>query len=1334
VAAVLCVDIAGFTSLTETFSHSGAQGAERLAAALNEALQRIIEAVVGSGGDIISFAGDAVWAAWPVSSGDDAASALMFACVAAANSQASAKQPMPHGVELKLRAVVGYGKLLAVAFTGAKPVSLVLGEAIEDAGALLSEARVGEVALSHRAVELCGARCSTSPISRNAHRFGGLTTPPQAPPASGRRAIDASFRTLLERAVPRSVQQRLLAGSSQWTAEFRTVSAIFIGLPGFKPMSATKLPELEATLDSIQACLGRFDGDLYMVLADEKGLIAIGLFGAPPFGHEDDAIRAVRTALAIEAELHARRTESSIGVASGRAFCEVCGTDARRTLTIAGPAMNIAARLMQYANGSILCDAETANSVGPHSGLTFQRPKALSVKGKAEAIPAFRPNVDLSSSAIRLAPESRRRPVGRARELALLTQALDALHEQAESRLIVLEGEAGIGKSRIAGHFLTLAAGLKVRPITASAGIETGVPYRALRSVFTQLLGLAALAPAPALRREAVLAALAPHDELVRWAALLNTTLELNLPEDETIAQLSESARAAKTRELLLGILAIGRGPRVLLIEDAHRLDSASWGFVTDALRSSAGLLVVMTARPPDGAHEAYEELLEQATTTRIQVGRLSVADTAELVCQRLAVSALPEGVAELICARASGNALFSGELACAMRELSLLVQAGDRCNVAADVVDLEQSLNAALEQRGVPPTLQGIITSRLDRMSVEQQLVLKVASVLGGSFPEALLADVCRVHEPAVDARAVLRSVLRQDILLIENEDLDAIWTFRHTLVREAIYGIIPFKERERMHRHAAEWYERVGAGSHRGVLAQHWQRAGERERAVLYFDEAGVDALREYANKEAASFFSTALSLDENQKPISREIVQRWAARRLNLGAAHVAWSKYATSRNHLEHGLRLVGQRVPSTTLAAAFWILIEVLRQILHRVFSQWFVGREHPQRDSLLRKARAFEGLTESYFNLGENALCLYSALRSLNLAELAGASAELARGYASVGAIVGFIPWVTRARDYCRRARQIAESLHDRPAEAWAAVATGVMEAGLAEWAAAEQEFDRTYTLGLALGDGRRCDDSSENKAAVQYLRGDFHGALRTAAQLWESSHRRGDLFMQADSLRRQAYCCLAFNRTSEAAEAVERLAEIRRKEARTKNRELNSDVYLLRALIHLRRGELIASRRELEAGARILAESSFMFYDVVLEHATHAEVSLALRERGELGAAAGRAACRRLSLFARSFPCAKPAALLWAAQEAWLSDKPSKARKLWSSAIQLARSRGLPYFEAIALFHASSRLKRSDPVRIEQLLRCKDLLLGCGERFYANQATEALGLRAEPT
>jgi predicted ATPase/class 3 adenylate cyclase len=1339
-AAVACIDIAGFTSLTERFDEAGAHGAERLSAALNEALRRVIEAVDSTGGDILSFAGDAVWAAWKIDEHAESGprgieQAILRASLAAQKSQIAAKQPMPFDVELKLRAVVGTGGLMTMTRASSTAPSVVAGTAITDAGAVLGRAQIGKVTLSARAHELAGAACACSPLPNGLFQLLS-TRNVHLPPTPEPTPIDPALERRLLQGIPRSVVLHL-DEASPWLAEFRTVSALFVNLPVRLPLTSAQFSEVEEMLQTIERTLVHFDGDLYQVLTDEKGLVAIGLFGTPSFSHEDDPARATKSAVMIRSELAKYGETSSIGVATGRVFCDVCGTASRRTLTIAGPTMNLAARLMQSAAGSILCDTTTANAASTQPGLAFEPPRPLLVKGKAEAVATFRP-VTVAQREDTRQYATTRPPVGRTRELGILTSALGGLLERGQRGVVVLEGEAGVGKSRLAQHFALLAERSRVRVLGANAErIDNGTPYRALVTAFEQLLELPGPFSTPAARGQAVLNALAARPELVRWAPLLNRPLGLDLPENESSRELTEQARAQKTRELLCDLFELSPEPIVVSVENAHWLDSASWVFLKDVQRTRRPSLILLTMRPSDVAGHTHLDTLDQETTTTIALGPLSPEETRELVLERLEVTAVPDGVMELITSRSRGNPLFSTELASAMRDLGLLTIAGDRCSVARETVDLGHALDIALEQRGVPATLQGIVVSRLDRMSADERLVLKIASVLGWRFPEALLVNVCAAVDATIRVDGVLSALAKRFLLHAEPGSDAPTWMFGHAVIREAVYGTLPFKERTRLHRFAAEWYERDGgANPQHDVLGYHWQRTDEPERATRHFDQAGAGALAQYANEEAAMFLATALELDESAggEPPTAEARERWAERRLDLGAAHVAWSKYEDSRKHLERGLRLLGRWVPEGTLSACFGILVEVMRQVVFRVYTKLFFGRDSAERTALLRQARAFEGLTETYFNLGQNALCLYSALRSLNLAELAGPSPELARGYASVGAIAGFVPWISRARDYCRRAQTIATTLKDRPAEAWVAVATGVLEAGLAEWRTAESEFQKTQELAELLGDARRRDDSNENLAAVQYLRGDFEAALATAERLWDSAYRRGDLFMQADALRRRSYCLLAQNRTAAAAEVVERLGEIRRKEAKIKGRELNSDVYLLRALIHARRGELVAARQEVETGGRILGASSFMFYDVIVEHSTFAEVCLLLREAGELGPAPSRLGCRRLNAFARSFPCARPAAQLWSGVEAWHSGRHERARAAWASAATLAHDGGLAYFEAMALYQAGIHLPKNDPKRIEHLVQSARLLEPRQERYYAGKVAVELGVATRAT
>jgi class 3 adenylate cyclase len=180
--------------------------------------------------------------------------------------------------------------------------------------------------------------------------------------------------------VPEVVGARLAAGQAEWLAELRRVTALFLNLLDADPAAADQLEPLQLVMATVQPILQRYEGNLRQVVVDDKGLTLIAVFGLPPLAHEDDAARATRAALAVQAALREVGVRCAIGLATGRAFCGAVGSEVHRQYDVIGEVMNLAARLMQAAPDTILCDAATHRAA--RSRLRFQDLPAISVKGK----------------------------------------------------------------------------------------------------------------------------------------------------------------------------------------------------------------------------------------------------------------------------------------------------------------------------------------------------------------------------------------------------------------------------------------------------------------------------------------------------------------------------------------------------------------------------------------------------------------------------------------------------------------------------------------------------------------------------------------------------------------------------------------------------------------------------------------------------------------------------------------------------------------------------------------------------------------------------------------
>src|SRR4030095_13370852 len=438
---------------------------------------------------------------------------------------------------------------------------------------------------------------------------------------------------------------------------------------------------------------------------------------------------------------------------------------------------------------------------------------------------------------------------------------------------------------------------------------------------------------------------------------------------------------------------------------------------------------------------------------------------------------------------------------------------------------------------RGLPGTVQGVVTSRLDRLTPEQQLSLKVGSVLGPRFTAELLEAVYPVPAESEVLAARLHQLEERGLIQLESTSGPPAWLFRHAITQEAVYATLPFSQRRELHHRAAEWYETGAGADDLPLLAYHWRRAEDRAKAGLYLKQAGERALKQYAHLDAIGFLTDALAISHSTDGAGPR-----ARLELLLGRAYAAISSYAEDRRHLEAGLSLHGEKLPASTAGGVCALLREVVRQLLHRLRPATYVGRRSGERDALLERARALETLVETYFYLGDSLRSLYAAIRTLNLAEAAGDSPELARGYAILGNIGGFIPLPSASRWYGRRALEVVRATGTPADKHWVAIVVGVSRAGMGEWESAAELFDDARRITEGLGDRRRWADAVGNLALVHLFRGDVAEASRQLLALLESATRERDRRYQVGALRPLVWCLIAEGRLDEAAARLDEL------------------------------------------------------------------------------------------------------------------------------------------------------------------------------------------------
>jgi class 3 adenylate cyclase/tetratricopeptide (TPR) repeat protein len=1072
--AVLVIDITGFTALTERLAERGPGGAEALAGILNASFGDVIDRIRAHGGDVVSFAGDAILAVWPTTPNTTAAAVIAAATSALESQRTLEARPPVQGVHVRARAGIAIGAIWVGVVGGVRDEWrwVVGGPPLGGAGAAASAASPGELVLTAAAASAGGLSGATVEDGSDHVVVTTIDRPALADRDSGDDGADAPAHPsedLLAAFLPRELVSRVRAGQTGWLAEFRRLTVLFVGIRNLDTDAPGALNLAQTAFSSAQAIIDHYDGSLNQIVDDDKGLTLVAAWGLPDRTHEDDPARGTLAARAIVDALTDLGLTVGAGVTTGRAFTGIRGSAERCEYAMVGDVVNLAARLMQSSAGEVRCDTTTARAATARlaaARLAVSSLGALQLKGKAGGIEAFRVDAETAGESVRPAPREsgRRTMVGRTAEWATLTDRVERFAADGHGGVVVIEGEPGVGKSEIVAHLVAEPPASVRYHVGEADAIERSTAYYVWRRPLLELLDVDGTDRSAV--EAAILASLADDPALLERAPLLDAILPIELTATPLIASLEADVRADAIRDLAIQLIstATNAGPRVIVLEDVHWADSSSWALLLAVARRVPGVLLVLSTRPMGtGAPPEFARSLAEPGAERIALGPLGAEAAETLVCHALGVNALPPGVGGFIEERAEGNPFFSEQLAYALRDAGHLIVTGETCRLAVGVTDLRDL--------DVPDSVHGVIAGRIDGLSPSEQLTLKVASVIGRLFRVGILSDV----HPLDDARgSVIEELDRAaglDLTRLETPDPDLAYLFTHVITQEVAYELLVYAQRRPLHRAVAEWYEAHVTDLEPLVplLAHHWSRAGVTEKALHYLGRAGEQALQNYANAEALGFLGEALALDEaDGRPTAastRADWERWT------GIALVKSARYREALPHFEACLELLGAPNPRgrirRSLSIGRHLGLQAWRRIHHRQIRA-------AERDRALAISECHRYLSEVSYWRNDLFRMVHAMLASLNHAEPAGDSKEGVVAFASVAFLFGLVQLHPIARSYRRLTDAASARVGNADAAGYAAELEGVYSLVVADWAAAHRVAERGISIFREIGDRMR--------------------------------------------------------------------------------------------------------------------------------------------------------------------------------------------------------------------------------------------------------------------
>ena len=664
---------------------------------------------------------------------------------------------------------------------------------------------------------------------------------------------------LLAIAEIRSVQKEPAppsAAPAHDTAERRQVTVLFSDLVGSTALSARMDPEdLRELISAYHKCVAeavrRFGGFVAQYLGD--GVLVY--FGYPE-AHEDDAERAVRAGLELIAAVTALKTPASlqtrVGIATGLVVVGdlMTGSGQAHERGIVGETPNLAARLQGIAKPNTVVIAEATRRL---LGNLFELKDlgARDLKGVAEPVRAW---VALRASTVEsrfeaLHPSGLTALVGREEETELLLRRWSRA-KSGEGQVVLISGEAGIGKSRLTAALLeslTPEPHTRLRYFCSPQHTDS-----AFYPIIGQMERAAGLLHDDTLQQklDKLDALLAQTSTSIQDAALIAEMLSLPNDGRYPTLELTPEQRRQKTLEALTAQMeTLSRQKPVLTIfEDAHWADPTSleaFGQVVDRIRMLRVLLLV-TFRP-----EFDAPWVRHSYVTALMINRLAEHEASAMIDRVVGNKQLSANIRQDIIERTDGIPLFVEEMTKAVLE------AESETAAARAIVAVPSPALA------VPASLYASLMARLDRLGGPAKELAQIAAAIGREFSHALLASV--VHQPEAELELALDRLIAAGLLFRQGAPPHATYLFKHALVQEAAYGTLLRRSRQELHARIADALERQlpeTLESQPELSAYHLTRAGLVAKAVHYWLKAGERAAARSANKEAIAHLRAGIN----------------------------------------------------------------------------------------------------------------------------------------------------------------------------------------------------------------------------------------------------------------------------------------------------------------------------------------------------------------------------------------------------------------------------------------------------------------------------------------
>lgn len=927
----------------------------------------------------------------------------------------------------------------------------------------------------------------------------------------GDEVVDATIAILRERL------SALIAHSAP--EQRKLVTILFADTVSSTAMSEQLDPEdvleiMDGALKAYTEAVIELGGTVARLMGD--GLLAF--FGAP-IGREDDPVRAVRCGLAITraAQAYAQTVEQRwgvsgfnvrVGINTGLVALGEVGGLGGSEWTAMGDAINLASRLESAAPvGGVLISHNTYRHV---RGL-FETRKVdpIRVKGKSELIQVYvveREKPRTFRVNTRGIEGIETRMVGRDSELRQMQSIFRWAMEESETQVITVIGEPGVGKSRLLREFDHWIDELpeSVLHFTGRATTEMlHAPYALFRNVLAFRFDIRDSDSVATVREkfeQGVAEFMGPNS--ARQAHYIGNLIGFDFGESAYLRgddpdQLIQLGQYYITEFF---VAATASAPTVMFLDDIHWADDKSLDLVNHIVRSrrSMRLLVVCLLRPAFfERREALWDARHEFHTT-IELKPLTRADSEQLVRDILwKVRDLPAELIDLISNTADGNPFYVEEL------IKMLIDDGVICK-EPESWWIDAGLMTNLR---IPPTLTGVLQARLDALPPEERSVLQRASVIGRIFWDSALKNLhAEDDEPIDDVQRALNALERRDLIRWRGQSSFAgsqEYIFKHTILRDVTYESVLRRRRRIYHAQVAEWLvERSGdrANEYVGLIAEHYDRSGQAQKALLYLNRAAEQALAISAFREAVSLLERALALLNAADDIADAKLHE-AHILLQLGQAQRGLSAYAQAKAYYEKSLVLFVECAHNEGIVKALYELGWLLGYILR----QYDEGEQYIQESLAIARsigdkrgiAWALNGMGVMAHWQGRYNEAIQRYQESLAIAREIGDTTRIAGGLNNLGLTKGELGQYEEAKAYLEESLALSRQIGRRTAITSALNNLGSLARAQGQHEEARRLFTEAMAIHREIGDRAGVAIGMWSLGTLARVQGDYQEAHR---------------------------------------------------------------------------------------------------------------------------------------------------------------------------------------------------------------------------------------------